>query len=201
MSAELDIINRVLTLFNQENVTSLEETSFEISQYQSVLRTKHFEHQTMNNMWTNVEILTVQKDVDTGEYPLPVDVIEVMTHGFTIKNNKLIETDEIPVYGYEKYSAVLPYDSSFYLPYKLSKIYNTLRVLVRRLTPLDSVSESYKELMACAVALENYGITRDLSRFDLYKKMYDEALRRVFEEELRFRNSNITQLKRRGRVV
>ena len=94
MSAELDIINRVLTLFNQENVTSLEETSFEISQYQSVLRTKHFEHQTMNNMWTNVEILTVQKDVDTGEYPLPVDVIEVMTHGFTIKNNKLIETDE-----------------------------------------------------------------------------------------------------------
>jgi hypothetical protein len=200
MSAELDIINRVLTLFYRETLTTLDSISSEINQYKNVLQTQHRQHQSMANMYTNQSLLQVQKDETTGKFLLPSDVIECLTQGFTVISNELREVTPIPQIAKEHGASVIPWATDFFKPFKLTSLYPTITVVVRRITPLDDTSHNYRDMIAAATALECYDISGDLSRKDIYERKYAQALQRVQSDEFRYKKLNLQALKSYGRV-
>jgi hypothetical protein len=199
MSAELDIINRVLTLFNQDTLTTLDASSSEISQYRSILNTQHRQHQSMANMYTNLSLLQVQKDEATGKFLLPSDVESCLTQGFTVISNELREVTPIPQVAKEHGASVIPWSTDFFKPFKLTSLYATITVVVRRITPLDETSNNYRDMIAAATALEHYALTRDGTR-NYFQQEYDQTLQRVQKDELQFKKLNLQGLKNYGRV-
>jgi hypothetical protein len=200
MSAELDIINRVLTLFNQDTLTTLDSSSSEISQYRNILATQHRRHQSMANMYTNLSLLQVQRDETTNKFLLPSDVIKCLTQGYTVISNELVEVGPIPQIAKEYGASVIPWTTDFFTPFKLTSLYPTVTVVVRRLTPLDNTSEDYRDMIAAAVALEHYGFTRDYSRIDAFQREYNTTLQRVQKDEFQYKRLNLQGLKNYGRV-
>jgi hypothetical protein len=200
MSAELDIINRVLTLFNQDTLTTLDSSSSEISQYRSILTTQHRRHQSMANMYTNVSLLQVQRDETTDKFLLPSDVTSCLTQGFTVISNELVEVTPIPQIAKEHGASVIPWATDFFEPFKLTSLYPTITVVVRRITPLDNTSDNYRDMIAAATALEHYALTRDYSRIDFFKQEYNQTLQRVQKDELQYKKLNLQGLKSYGRV-
>ena len=199
MSAELAIINRVLTLFNQDTLTTLDASSSEISQYRSILNTQHRQHQSMANMYTNLSLLQVQKDEATGKFLLPSDVESCLTQGFTVISNELREVTPIPQVAKEHGASVIPWSTDFFKPFKLTSLYATITVVVRRITPLDETSNNYRDMIAAATAREHYALTREGTR-NYFQQEYDQTLQRVQKDELQFKKLNLQGLKNYGRV-
>ncbi len=154
----------------------------------------------MANMYTNQSLLQVQKDETTGKFLLPSDVIECLTQGFTVISNELREVTPIPQIAKEHGASVIPWATDFFKPFKLTSLYPTITVVVRRITPLDDTSHNYRDMIAAATALECYDISGDLSRKDIYERKYAQALQRVQSDEFRYKKLNLQALKSYGRV-
>jgi hypothetical protein len=199
MSIKLKIINRVLNLFNQTPVSALDETDSAISKYLAKLDTHHYQYQSMSNMYTNLKLLEVQKDEDSGKFLVPPDIIQCLTDGFVIQNGELRELDVIPHETRYRANSIFYPNAQFWNVLKYSNMTNRLTVLVRRLTPIDETTPNYQELLATSIAYEDYALTRDLSKLDVLKQLHEKALKRLFDEEINFANLNLADLRRRGK--